>query len=103
MGGATYIGMSSDLLNDGVIEMARVAQETPSDIVCVLDALEDVGGKWELRSLSKLCSDVLALEVDVLHPAVVVGSGRLGDVLLEDDDVGVRDLYGIGRGEDGSG
>lgn len=73
--GVTYIRMSSDLLNDGVIEMARVTQETTSDIVCVLDALEDVGCNWELRSLSKLCSDVLALEVDVLHPAVVVGSG----------------------------
>jgi len=67
--------MSSDFLDDGIIEMARVTQEIASDIVCVLDALEYIGCNWELRSLSELCSNVLALEVDVLHPAVVVGSG----------------------------
>lgn len=91
--------MSSDLLDDGVIEMARVAQETTSDIVGMLEALEDIGRDRELRPLSKLGSLVLAVEVDVLHPAVVVRGRSLGNVLLEDDDVRIRDLNRVCGGE----
>jgi hypothetical protein len=69
---ATYIRMSSDLLNGRVIEMPRVTQEAIGDVVCVLETLKDIGSDGELRAFSKLCSDVLALSVDVLHPAVVV-------------------------------
>ena len=61
----------------------------------MFQALEDVVGDRELRSLSELCSLGLALEMDVLHPAVVVGGGSLGDVLLEDDDVGIGDFFRI--------
>lgn len=93
--GATYIRMSADLLDDGIIEMARVAQEITSDVICVLDTFEDVGGEGELAALSELRSLVLALEVDVLHPAVVVGGSSLGNVLLEDDDVGIGDRHGV--------
>lgn len=87
--------MSSDLLDDGIIEMPRVTQEITSDVICVLDAFEDIGGNWELPSFSKLGSYVLAFEMDVLYPAVVVGGSSLRDVLLEDDDVGIRDFYRI--------
>jgi hypothetical protein len=87
--------MSSDLLNDLVIEMAGVTQEVPGNVVCMFQALEDVIGDRELRSLSKLCPLGLALEMDVLHPAVMVGGGSLGDVLLEDDDVGIGDFFRI--------
>lgn len=69
---ATYIRMSSDLLNGRVIKMPRVAQEAIGDIVCVLETLEYIGGDGELRAFAELCSDVLALKVDVLHPAVVI-------------------------------
>jgi hypothetical protein len=62
----------------------------------VLDALEDVGCNWELASLSEFSSYILALEVDVLHPVMVIGSSSLRDVLLENDDVGIRDLYRVG-------
>jgi hypothetical protein len=61
----------------------------------MFQALEDVVGDRELRSLSELCSLGLALEMDVLHPAVMVAGGSLGDVLLEDDDVGIGDFFGI--------
>jgi hypothetical protein len=64
--------MSADLLDDGVIEMPRVAQEISTNVICVLDALKDVGRYWELGSLSELGSNILAFEVDVLHPAVVI-------------------------------
>lgn len=84
--------MSSDLLDDGIVEMPRVTQEITSNVICVLDALEDIGCNWELPTFSELSSDVLALEVDVLHPAVVIGGSGLSDVLLEDDDVGIGDF-----------
>ena len=70
---ATYIRVPSYSLDDRVIEMARVPQEITSDIVCVFHALEDGVGKRKLPSLSKLCSYVLALEMSVLHPAMVSG------------------------------
>jgi hypothetical protein len=92
---STYIRMSSDFLDDRIIEMSRVTQEITRNVVSVPDALEDIGCKWELPSFSKLSSYVLALKVDVLHPAVVVGGSGLGDVLLEDDDVGIWDLDGV--------
>lgn len=96
----TYIGMSSDLLNDLVIEMTRVAQEVSSDVVRVFHALEDIAGDRELRPLSELGSLGLTVEVDVLHPAMVVAGGCLGNMFLEDDDVGVGNLYRIrGRKE----
>ena len=82
--------------------MTRVAQEAIGDIVCVLETLEDIGGDWELRAFSELSSNVLALAVDVLHPAVVVRSRFLRDVLLEDDNVGIGDGLCVGGGEDGS-
>lgn len=79
--------MSSDLLDDFVIKVARVTQEVAADVVCVLQTLEDVGGDRKLSPLSELCSLDLALSVDVLHPAVVMGGGSLIDVLLEDHDI----------------
>jgi hypothetical protein len=91
----TYIRMSSDLLNDGVIKMAGVTQEAASDIVGMLDAFKDIGRDGELRSPSKLASLGLAVEVDVLHPAVMIRGSSLGNVFLEDDDVRVWDFNGI--------
>ena len=93
--GATYIRMSSNLLNDRVIEMAGVTQEVTSDIVCMFETLENIGRNRELRSLSKLGSLVLVVGVDVLHPAVVVAGSSLRNVLLEDDNVGIGDLYRV--------
>lgn len=84
---ATYIWVVSDLLDDRVIEVTRVTGKTSANLVCVLEALEDIAGDGELRALSELGPLSLALGVDVLHPAVMVGSRLLRDVLLEDHDV----------------
>lgn len=89
--------MVSDLLDGGVIEVSRVTQEFRANLVCVFEALEDIAGDRELRTLSELSPLCLALEVDVLHPCVMVGGRLVGDVLLEDDDVGVGDGCSIRR------
>ena len=54
--------------------MAGVPQEVASNVVSVLYTLEDICGYWELRSLSKLSTFVLARKVNVLHPAMMAGS-----------------------------
>jgi hypothetical protein len=68
----TYIRVVSDLLNDRVIEMARVTQEIRANLVCVLETLEDVRRNRELRPFPKLGPLVLALSVNVLHPTVML-------------------------------
>lgn len=68
----------------------------------MLETLEDIAGHWELGALSELSPLCLALEVDVLHPGVMIGSRLVRDVLLEDDNVGVGNGHSIGRGDDGS-
>ena len=98
----THIRMSADLLDDRVIEMARVTQEVSGDVICVFETLEDIGGDRELRAFAELSSLAFACCVDVLHPAVMVGSLGLGDVLLEDDNVGIRDFLRVQGGDDGS-
>lgn len=40
--------------------------------------------------------------MDILNPVVVHGSSILGDVVLEDDDVGVWNLLSVAGGENGS-
>lgn len=94
--------MSADLLDNRVIEMARVTQEVTGDIVCVFDAVEDVVGQGKLGTLPQLVPDVLALKVDVLHPAVVRAGRVGGDVFLEDDNVGIWNGLGVGGGEERS-
>lgn len=94
--GTAHIRMSADLLDDRVIEMPRITQEPASDIVRMLDPLEDIVCQRELGTLPQLGSDVLALEVNVLHPAVMVLSRARSDVLLEDDDVGIGNGLRIG-------
>ena len=61
----------------------------------MLDPFKNIGGEGELRPLSKLGSLVLVVEVDVLHPAVMIRGSSLGDVFLEDNDVGVGHFNGI--------
>ena len=83
--------------------MARVAQEVASDVVGMLEALEDVvGDHGELITLPQLGPDILALEVDVLHPAVMVVGCSGGDMLLEHDDVRVRYCLCVGGREERS-
>lgn len=83
--GITHIWMSADSLDDCLIKVARVTQEVLGDIVCVLHSLKDGLSERELRSFSELGSFILAVQMNVLHPAVVVRGGCLGDMLLEYD------------------
>jgi hypothetical protein len=84
--------MPSDLLNNGVIEVAGVTQKVPCNIIGMLETLKDIGRNGKLRSLSKLGSFVRVVEVDVLHPAVMIRGSSLGNVFLEDDDIGIGHL-----------
>jgi len=87
--------MSADLFDGLIVEMTRIAQEGSGNIVSMLESFEDRVREWELISLSKLRPSVLALEVDVLHPAVMCCGDIVGDVLLENHYVGVWQFFGI--------
>jgi hypothetical protein len=76
-----YIRVSADLLDDILIEVAGVAHQASADVVCVLEAAEDV---------------------KALYPAVVLSSQVLSDVVLELDHVVVGNLLCVRRREDGS-
>lgn len=83
--------------------MAGVAHKVLADLVGVLEAIEDVIDDGELGALSQLNALLLTSAVNLLDPAVVVGSRGARDVLLELDDVSVWDGLGVGRGQDRSG
>jgi hypothetical protein len=90
----------ADLLDDLVIEMPGVAQEVLADLVGVLQAAEHVIQKGDLPALSQLRDLDFPSFVDVLHPGVVVLGAAQADVLLEFDNVRVRDDLGVlGRKE----
>ncbi len=95
--------MPPDLLDDVLVEVARVPKQAAGDIVCVLQAAEDVIHHWGLRSLPEIHLAGLDIEVDVLDPAVMAGRMLLCDMLLEQDDVVVCDLLCVGCGEDWGG
>jgi hypothetical protein len=73
----TYIRMSADLFNDLVIEMPRITQEIAGNVICMLDTFEDVRGDGELRPFPELGPLGLALEMDVLNPALMFSSSYL--------------------------
>lgn len=95
--------MPADLLDNRVIKVTRIAHQLASDVVGVLQALEHLILEGELRALPELHPLVLNIGVDVLHPAVVSSSSFSCDMLLENHDVGVRDLLRVSRREDRSG
>jgi len=99
----TYIGVSPDLLERLLVKVAGVAHQAADDVVCVLEALEDVGGKRELRPLAQLHALVVALGVDALHPIVVARGIGVLDVLLEHDHVRVGHCLGVHGRENGGG
>ena len=98
----THVGVLADLVNDGLVKMTRVTHERSCDVVGVLHAVEDRVKNRKLRALAQLHLGVLSVLVNVLDPVVVSGGQRLVDVVLEDDQVGVRDLLGINRRDEGS-
>ena len=52
--------MSSDLLDDIVIEVARISEEIPGNVIRVPQSFEDCVLEWELTSLSKLGLGILS-------------------------------------------
>lgn len=93
--------MSSELLDDGVIEMARVAKELATNLVGVGETTEDLVYEGELPTLPKLDPLLLPGAVNLLNPRMVVGGGRVGHMLLELDNVRVGDHFGINRRDNG--
>jgi hypothetical protein len=88
----TYVWVPADGLDGLVVKVTRVTSHAADDVVCVLEAVKDVGCDGELRPLSQLHALVGALGVDALHPVVVLLGAVLLDVLLEDDHVRVGHL-----------
>jgi hypothetical protein len=97
-----YIRVLTDLLDDVLIEVARVAEEATSDVVGVLETVEDLVDHGRLRALLQVHLDLLGGGVDVLHPGVVVLRGFVVDMIFELDHVAVGDVFGVGGGDDGS-
>lgn len=97
-----YIRVSANLLDDILIEVTGVAHEAAGDVVGVLEAVEDVIDHRRLRALAELGLSDLGLLVEILHPAVVLSSQVLGNVVLELDHVVVRNLLCVGGRDDGS-
>jgi hypothetical protein len=69
---STYVGMSPDLLNDRLIEVAGVAKEVLANLVRVLKAAEDIINQRKLAPLSQVHTLDFLGSVDVLDPGVVV-------------------------------
>ena len=101
-GELAYIRVSADLLDDILIEVAGVAHQAAADVVCVLEAAEDVIDHRGLRALAELGLCDLSLLVQALYPAVVLSGQVLGDVGLELDHVVVRNFLCVRRRENGS-
>lgn len=96
----TYIWVSSDHLDDRLIEITRVTQEAASNVVCVFDTLEDIGSERSLRSLAKLSTFGLTGHVHVGDPAVVVKGSGLINMVLELDDVVAIDVLRVDGAQD---
>lgn len=76
--------------------MARVAEELVGNVVRVLEAVEHVTNERDLSTLSELVTSGFGTRVQLLNPRVVGSGAAMTDVVLEDNDVGVWDLVGIG-------
>lgn len=92
----THIWVPPDLLEGLVVEVAGVTDQAADDVICVLEALKGFRGHGKLGALAEFHALVLSLDVDALHPLVVLLC--ILDVVLENDNVGVgNDLINSGR------
>lgn len=74
-GSWTYVRMSSDLLDSGIVKVTGVTSEGTADLVGVLKTLEDGVDERELATLPQLkLAGLLAGGVNRVQPVVVVGS-----------------------------
>lgn len=94
--------MPADLLNGILIKVTRVAHQAAGNVVCVLQAVEDVVDHGSLRTLLQIRLGLLGGRVEVGDPVVVLGGQVRGDVALELDHVAIRNLLCVDRGDDWS-
>lgn len=99
----TYIRVVAELLDNRLVEVAGVTLEGVADAESVLHAREELSNVvCELATLAQLEAFLLAAIVDVLDPGVVVGDSGIIDVILELDDVRVRNGIGVDGAQDRS-
>ena len=87
--------MTADGLQDILVKVTRVSHKRATNVVGVLQALEDGVGDWSLRALTKLGLSDLNVGVEVLDPRVVLLGQSVCDMLLENDNVRVWDVLGV--------
>lgn len=87
--------MSPNLLNDILVKMSGIAQKAASQIIGMLQTT--IGHQGHLGSLGKLSLIRLQLEMLMLDPAVMDSGSFMGDVLLENNDIGVGYLLCLCR------
>jgi hypothetical protein len=79
--------VSSDLVNNIIVEVARISKQTAWNVISVLEPIVDLLEEGELGALLELHLLVLGVKVEVLHP-VVVGVGMvISHMVLEDNNV----------------
>jgi hypothetical protein len=71
---ATHIRVATQLLDNSIVKVARIAQEAAGNVVGVFEAVEGIVNDGELRALAELQLPALGRLVEVQHPRVV-GSG----------------------------
>jgi len=96
------VGVIPDLLNDGLVKVAGVALEALANVEGVLQTSKGLVCEGS-GALSQLKALLLAMAVDVLDPGVMIRRSSLINVVLELDDVRVRNGLGLDGAEDRSG
>lgn len=91
--------MSADLLNGLLVKVTRVSHNATGNVVCVLQAVEDVIDHGSLRSLLQVRLRLLLGGVEVGNPVVVLSSRVGGDVVLELDHIAVWNLLCVDGGD----
>jgi hypothetical protein len=94
--GYAYIRVASQLLDDGIIKVARVAQESAGNVKGVLKTSKSIVDEGDLGSLPQLQPPGLVLLVKGVDEDMVGGDAGRVNVGLELDDVRVGDGFGVG-------
>lgn len=98
----TYIRMPANFFDGSLVKVAGVAQEASANRIGVLQAIKDLAGEGRLATLPQLeLTGLLVGRVDIVEPDMVLRGVLIRDVLLELDDVSVRDGLRVDRGQQG--
>lgn len=94
---ATHIWMPAELLEHRVVKVAGIAQEATGNVVGVLHALHDLVDDGRTRPLSELKLPLLCRDVQVVDPRMVGSGIVVVHMVLELDNVAVRNVLSIHR------